>query len=587
MDRVSSRSSPPPRSPGDAARVAIPRFVRSWKPALPALGPTLLTLLAAVWFTMALNTAFWRLVAGRLDQGVAGSPLLVAQLAMFLLSVTVFLLSFFRFPYVLKPVLIGLLLCSSAAAYFMDEYRIMIDRDMLRNVFQTDKLEVQGLLSWTLLGYVLLLGVLPAVIVACTRLRWSTPVRNGFQTLGVIAVALVLALGSLLVDFKASAPFLREQGKELQWRALPLNLMLGFAWLARDSKAMASQKPFEQIATTVTLAPQADAAAPSVTILVVGETSRAANWSLNGYPRPTNPALAKLRVTSFTDVSSCGTATATSLPCMFSGLGRADYSWNKVDNRENLLDIAKRAGYRVVWIDNQAGSKGASARVETREVPRGPDASSEPSDLALIPQLEALLAARDRHLLVVMHQMGSHGPEYYKRSVAETKAFAPECTEKQLERCPLDTIRNAYDNTIVTTDRTLAGLIEVAMRDAPDRAVSLLYVSDHGESLGENGLFLHGMPYALAPREQTHVPMVFWTNARAEQRSGVTAACADELRDAALSHDHYFDTVLGLLRIESDAYRPERDAFSVCRAAHLGGTGEHQQLGLAERYTPR
>ncbi|MGE0316167.1 MAG: phosphoethanolamine transferase, partial [Lautropia sp.] len=381
-----------------------------------ATTPTRLTLYAAAWFTLVLNTAFWRLVAGRLDQGVGGSPMLVAQLVVFLLSLTVFLLSFFRFPWLLKPALVPLLLCSSAAAYFMNEYRIMIDNEMLRNVLQTDRLEVQGLLSWTLLAYVLALGVLPAWLVLRTRVRWAGPLRNGAQTLGVLAVALAISLASLLVDFKASAPFLREQGKELQWRALPLNLMLGVAWLARDGRAMASPKPFEQVARRVKLDPVAEADAPSVTVLVVGETSRAANWSLNGYARPTNPMLATLPVTSFTQVSSCGTATAISLPCMFSGLGRAEYAWGKADNRENLLDIAKRAGYRVVWVDNQAGSKGVSARVENRVVVAPGDSGAEASDLELIPAFEQLLGLPDRHLLVVLHQMGSHGPEYHKRS---------------------------------------------------------------------------------------------------------------------------------------------------------------------------
>ncbi|MGE0310853.1 MAG: phosphoethanolamine transferase, partial [Lautropia sp.] len=382
----------------------------------PALSPTALVVLAASWFTLVLNAGFWTATTGRLAAGAAGSPLLIAQLFGFLLCVNVLLIGLFRFPWVLKPALVCLLLACSAAAYFMREYRIMIDDDMLRNVLQTDRLEVQGLLSPTLWLTMLVLGVLPAALVWRARLRWAGPVRTTLQTVGLCALSTVLALASLAIDLKAAAPFIREQGKALRWHAMPLNLMLASAYLLRDAEGVTSSGPLERIASTVRLGADDGPPSRSVLILVVGETARAMNFSLNGYARPTNPMLATLPVTSFTQVSSCGTATATSLPCMFSDLSRAAFAGGRARNRENLLDIAKRAGYRVVWVDNQAGSKGVSARVENRVVVAPGGAGAEASDLELIPAFEQLLGLPDRHLLVVLHQMGSHGPEYHKRS---------------------------------------------------------------------------------------------------------------------------------------------------------------------------
>jgi len=537
----------------------------------PTLTPTALTLLTTLYFVVVLNAAFWRLVVSRLDAGLSGSPLLVAQMGVFLTGLTLLVLSLIRFPYILKPALAGLLVASAGAAYFMNQYGVLIDDDMLRNAMQTDSAETAGLLSWTLLGYLVVLGLLPAFVVMRTQVKWSKPLRNVGELAAVSALAVIMAVGGVFTDFKAAAPFIREQGKQMRWRAVPLNLVQASVKIARDNELTARPTPFQSIANRVELAPGTDQAPDNIVILVVGETARAMNFSLNGYPRETNPELSKLPVTSFKSVSSCGTATAISLPCMFSGLGRNNYSAKKVRNRENLLDLAKRAGYQVVWIDNQAGSKGVADRVEFQQLPPSTEPNTETSDADFVTAFKDILEQPPERLLLVMHQMGSHGPEYFKRSTPAAKHFLPECQDKQLERCSSQEIQNAYDNTIVQTDQVLAGLIRQAMTAARDRPISLLYMSDHGESLGENGLYLHGLPYALAPSEQTSVPMIYWANQAAKYFSGVSDACVDRLKDSAVSHDNYFDTVLGLLRIETDAYRPTRDLFDRCRKSSRHG----------------
>ena len=480
------------------------------------------------------------------------------------------LFALLRFPYVLKPALAALIVAGAGAAYFMNTYGVLIDDDMLRNALQTDAAETAGLLSWTLLVYLLALGLLPAIVLMRVRLRWATPLRSLLQTSGLILIAILLTAASVAVNYKAAAPFVREHGKQMRFSANPLNLVQSSIKLARHSQLLASDTPYHTVADYVRRTPDAAGSPPNLTVLVVGETARAMNFSLNGYHRNTNPELAKLDVVNFNSVASCGTATAISLPCMFSGLGRDHYSSSAVFNRENLLDIAKRAGYRVLWIDNQAGSKEVSNRVETRQLTGPANEWGEVSDASFIDAFERVLDEPAQPTLLVMHQMGSHGPEYYKRSSATTKRFLPECRDKQFDRCTEQEIRNAYDNSIVETDHLLAGLIKAAQRNNPQRPVSILYASDHGESIGENGLYLHGMPYAMAPGEQTHVPMIYWANPAAARFAGVSATCAADQQNRALSHDNYYDSVLGLLRIEADIYNAERDIFSNCRPAPAG-----------------
>ena len=224
------------------------------------------------------------------------------------------------------------------------------------------------------------------------------------------------------------------------------------------------------------------------------------NFSLNGYARPTTPELAKLPVLSFTDVSSCGTATAASLPCMFSPLGREAFDARA--STENLLDVLQRAGLAVLWLDNQAGCKGLCERIPnafTHQLPPAPApcppacAMARCFDEALLHALDKRIAALDpervkRGVVLVLHQMGSHGPAYYKRSPPDLKPFQPECRSNALQRCAREEVINGYDNTIATTDRMLARAVTWLQGQQKRSSPGMYYVSDHGESLGEKGL---------------------------------------------------------------------------------------------------
>jgi lipid A ethanolaminephosphotransferase len=315
---------------------------------------------------------------------------------------------------------------------------------------------------------------------------------------------------------------------------------------------------------------------PPLVILVVGETARADHFSLNGYPRETNPELAAAGVLSCRDVHSCGTDTRDSVPCMFSPLAKAAFEKRGAEH-ENLLDVLQAAGLAVLWLDNQAGCKDVCARVPTASTSDLPAAvaarlcnGGECLDDALLVGLDERIARlpearRKKGIVLVMHQMGSHGPAYYKRSAPAQKRFLPECTNTALGQCEHEQLINAYDNTIVATDHFLAGTIAWLQRRAGEFAPALLYISDHGESLGELGIFLHGLPYTFAPEVQKQVPFIAWFTPAMASRRGLDVACLGRSLATPLSHDNVFHIVLGVLDVTTPTYRAALDAFAACR----------------------
>ncbi|MEY4754981.1 MAG: hypothetical protein RJA44_2656, partial [Pseudomonadota bacterium] len=336
--------------------------------------------------------------------------------------------------------------------------------------------------------------------------------------------------------------------------------------------------PPQPVGLDAKLAPLAAGQRPPLLLLVLGETARAANFSLYGYARPTNPELSKLPVLAFSDVSSCGTNTAASLPCMFSLLGREAYLAQERP-QENVLDLLQRAGLAVLWLDNQSGCKGQCDRVASASahtpapgaapLPAGLCHGEECFDAVLLHGLDERIAAlpaerRARGVVLVMHQMGSHGPAYYDRSPPDRKPFQPECNTSVLQDCEPQSLVNAYDNSIAYADHIVASAIGWLRRQQQFDPL-LMYLSDHGESLGENNLYLHGLPYSVAPREQKHVPLVVWWPALERQPADPLGACLRQRLATPLSHDHLSHSLIGWLGVQTADYRRERDLFAPCR----------------------
>ena len=542
--------------------------------------PLTLALLAGLWVALLPNWPLWRALLLLPETASPRGGLFVAGFGLMIAALCTALLVPFAWRATIKPAIGVLLVVAALGAHFMGAFDVVIDSTMMINVLQTDPREVRDLLSLRLVGSLLLLLGLPLLVLVwlpVRRTRWSR--QAGIDALGFIAcvLALLLLVFALFADLSATM----RNHRSMRYLINPANSIYALVDLALRAKAMPAGPP-QVIGAAARIAPRAPgapASRPPLLVLVIGETARADHFALNGYARATNPELSAHGVLSFRNVTSCGTSTAASLPCMFSHLGKAGFEARDREH-ENLLDLVQRAGMAVLWIDNQAGCKGLCDRVPNADARTPAPGLAAPSkalcpddecfDAALLVGLDQRLAAlpaeaRARGVLVVLHQIGSHGPAYFKRSPAGRKPFQPECTTGVLQQCERQTLLNAYDNSIAYTDHVLAATLEWLVTRQPEHAAALLYVSDHGESLGENNLYLHGLPYAVAPREQIRVPMLLWLAPQADTAGRPTQPCLAGRLDVPLTHDNLFHSVLGLLGVQASEYKPALDAFAICR----------------------
>jgi lipid A ethanolaminephosphotransferase len=535
--------------------------------------PSVLIGLVSLWLATAGNLPLWReLTQLGLLQGLRGLGFGLA-LGLAIAGLLLLLGALLAWRWTLKPALLLLLLAAAAGVHFMLSYHVVIDTPMITNVLQTDPREAGDLLSGRFLLLMVLLGVLPAALVWRAPLvygRW--PQRLGRNLLLALA-GVALLVGALLAAFQPLSATMRNH-QQLRYLINPLNSLYALGDLAATPFKLDS-RVLQPLGRDASLQPPPGAQRPPLLLLVLGETARAGNFGLNGYARPTTPELAKLPVISWTHAWSCGTSTAASVPCMFSNLGRDGFASRKTE-QETLLDVAQHAGLAVLWLDNQSGCKGVCDRVPHASTAELTDptlcSGGECHDEILLQGLDARLAAlpaaaRAKGVLLVMHQMGSHGPAYFKRVPPAFKRFNPECTTSVLQDCSREQVVNAFDNTIAYTDHVLAGAITWLGTQSSQYDTAMLYLSDHGESLGENNLYLHGLPYALAPDVQKRVPWISWLSPGFAQRQGLSADCLRGRAGTEVSHDNLFHSVLGLLEVRTSAYQLALDAYQPCRSA--------------------
>lgn len=526
---------------------------------------------ASAWMASLANLPLWsEMQRLSLLEGSGGYAFAFA-LALMIGAALTALLSLLAWRWTLKPAIVMLLLSSAGGAHFMLSYGIVIDPTMIVNILQTDWHEAGDLLSLRLLGSMLVLGLLPAVLVWRHPIAYAGWTRQLAQNL-LMSLGALLMLGALVAASFAPLASSMRNHKPLRYMVNPLNSVYALSRVA-TAPMRRKDSSIHPIGLDARLGNVHSAAArPPLLLLVLGETGRSGNFGLNGYARATTPELEREDLASFRNAWSCGTSTAASLPCMFSHLGRSGFEAREHES-ENLLDLAQRAGLAVLWLDNQSGCKGVCDRVahaSTSGAQIAPwCADGECFDEVLLEGLEQRLAAlaperRARGVLLVLHPMGSHGPAYHKRSPQAFKRFQPECVGSDLQACSREELVNAYDNSIAYTDHFLASTIRWLKARADRYDSAMLYLADHGESLGENNLYLHGMPYAIAPDVQKRVPWITWLSAGFEQRHGLGVECLRERRDLALSHDHFFHSVLGLLDIQTSLYRLELDVYAPC-----------------------
>ena len=294
------------------------------------------------------------------------------------------------------------------------------------------------------------------------------------------------------------------------------------------------------------------------------------NYQLNGYKRETNLHTKNLPLISFKNVTSCGTNTAISVPCMFSNFSREDYSILQAENQDNLLDVLKYAGLNVLWVDNNAGCYQTCKNITTINIEskknqwcNGVTCMDEILFVDLQKQIDTF---KGKDSVIVLHAIGSHGPAYYERFPKQHEYFRPGCFRTDIQNCTKEELLNTYDNSILYTDFVLHKIIKLLQHNNKHWHASAIYVSDHGESLGEKGLYLHGFPYAFAPQEQTHVPYITWFSRSFVKNKNLDLACLSVKADIEhYSHSNIFSSILGLMDIETKEYNKEQDMFYSCR----------------------
>jgi len=472
----------------------------------------------------------------------------------FLISITLFLAAILIFVQsafcLFLPTRLFVSVCilfSAITGYFTDHFGAVIDIDMLTNVLETNISESSDLISYELLFRLLVLGVFPIVLI------WYFPYQNSrlWRRFSLTALMAVTSLSTALLIVYISndqyASFFRAH-KPVRYYTNPVYPIYSIGKLIALTSRSSEVAGYTQLKTDVSIINDQDR---ELVILVVGETARTDHFSLNGYHRPTNPILKQQdNLISYSKISSCGTSTAISVPCMFAYATRDQFSTATAAHTENILDLLHRAGVNILWRDNNSSSKGVATRhsyQNFRDPAVNPVCDLECRDIGMLRGLQDYIDAQTGDILIVLHQMGSHGPAYYKRYPAEFEYFKPACQSIELSSCSQEELINAYDNSIRYTDFFLSKVINLLKLNSPRFETSMLYVSDHGESLGESGLFLHGLPYSIAPEAQTMVPTIVWVGSSSDIDYPKSLA----LKDVPNSHDVLFDTLLTLFEVKT------------------------------------
>ncbi|MFG0516529.1 phosphoethanolamine transferase EptA [Kluyvera intermedia] len=526
-------------------------------------------ILFSLYIALALNIDFYRQAYALLPVNSLHNALVFLSMPVVAFAVMAIFLTLASIIRLEKLATTLFILLSACAQYFMMNFGIIVDRSMVTNILDTTSAESYALLSGQM---IVVLGFTALLFIALAWWIKIKPAANLWR--GTLMRAVTLVVSAVLILLVATLFYkdyasLFRNNKELVKSLNPSNSIVAMnSWyfhhqmdnlplvkIGEDAKQKAVLKKGPR---------------KNLTILIVGETSRAANFSLGGYDRETNPLLAKDNVVYFPKTSSCGTATAVSVPCMFSNMPRTGYDESLAHHQEGLLDIIQRAGIQVLWNDNDGGCKGACDRVPHQDVTDlklpGECIDGECYDDVLFHGLEQTIDNMRGDGVIVLHTIGSHGPTYYNRYPPAFRRYTPTCDTSEIQSCSQEQLKNSYDNTILYVDYIVDKAIKLLQSKQDKFTTSLVYLSDHGESLGENGVYLHGLPYTIAPETQKHVPMLVWLSDDYQKRYGINYSCLQkQAKENDYSQDNLFSTMLGMTGVETQEYRAADDLLATCK----------------------
>lgn len=494
-------------------------------------------------------------------------PLYIAS-HFLLSSAFIIIFSLLAWPYLFKIVLIPLLVSSALTFYASAKYNVMFDYTMIENVFETNSGEAFSYLNLSSILYFIGFGFMPAWLIFKVKITYSSSILKTLL-LRVLLLSVMIAIIALItVFYYKDYASIGRNNSYLNKMINPAHIYNTIKYI--NKKYLTKPMPYLNLGDDAQLIPASNHK-PTLMIFVVGETARSQNITYNGYSRNTNPYTENMGVISFKNVASCGTTTAVSLPCLFSNMGRLQYKKQRAVNQDNALDILAHAGVYVQWIENDGGDKRVAQYLQKTIINKQDnselcDQYSCYDEVLLRKLPELITSTPGKNKLFALHLIGSHGPTYYRRYPKDKTLFKPACERSDIENCSDQEIINVYDNTIAYTDYVIAQTITLLKQYQDQYNVALFYLSDHGESLGEKGLYLHGTPYVIAPKEQTHVPWVIWAPDDYYSSKAIDKTCLQEVAsNDAVSHDNLFHTLLGFYGVATEQRKESLDISAQCK----------------------
>ena len=489
---------------------------------------------------MLYNIPFFVYANDNANDSLFGKIWLMTSLAVIMLALNFMMtyLTVFCMRIVGRILLALLAIVNATAAYFVMTYSVLIDATTVENVFNTRYSEASGFFSWSLWLFILALGVVPAVYCLLRPVVMGTVKRMAVCCAGSLAIVVVMVLlnisqtlwisqhdtelGGLLQPWSYVANTCRVISSRLDEQAEEIKLP--------DGKMMDDEK--------------------AVVVLVIGESARKANFQLYGYQRDTNPLLSRQEGLRVYDATSCATYTTAGTKAILEPK-------NSGDLYELLPNYAFRTGVDVVWRTSNWGEPPIHIDEYITNDDLGetyPDENMHYDGILLRGLRERIASSRKSKVLIVLHTSTSHGPNYADKYPKEFEVYQPVAKNVEEGEKHAELLVNAYDNTIRYTDYLLDSLVNM-LRSMTDRHSAMIFVSDHGESLGENKVYMHGLPMRLAPRVQYEIPFLVWTS------EGFRNYKTESELPEVIEQHYVFHSVLNLLSIQSDAYDRDYDLF--------------------------
>ena len=480
---------------------------------------------------------FFKFVFNNVDyKSFTGVSIIVSLvIAMLVANAFALFLIFFLSRLVGKILLVLFFLINAAAVYFINTYSVIIDESMIGNVLNTNYSESSSFFSIKLVLYVVFLGILPSIFIIKAKIITVTVkkflVSISLTLLFLLTLAFANASNWLWID---------KNSKTLGGLAMPwsyaVNIPLFYIHQFKKNEK-------EILLPDATIKDNQK----SVVILVIGESERSENFSLYGYPKNTNPLLSKIPNVSHFNATSDATYTTAGIKSIV-----------EHENTDELYEILPNYLYRnnvdVIWRTTNWGEPPVHIKNYQNREALMPNCKGDGCDydgILLSGLKEQILASKKNKILIVLHTSTSHGPTYSKKYPAQFEIFKPVCNSVELGNCSHTELVNAYDNTIVYTDYLLANVIK-DLKQLQEYKSAMIFVSDHGESLGENNLYMHGLPRSIAPKQQYEIPFIVWTSDNSARQMKP---------NKILTQNYVFHSVLNFLNIQSPVYKEQMNIF--------------------------